>query len=122
MSPKSLTVLLYKTATFICRAGVEASWLFNGGPLPFNAEIKMMWEMHHNLLTLNNVMLENSGTYTCYVEEVKHIIIEDDAELIVRGKYFKSHNYIDSVCYSISLKQVCVFNYIIVLVTLLQFH
>ena len=58
-----------QTASFECITLQDPEWLFRGGPLPNNVVItkhyNWRFESFADRLTITNVNINNTGTYTC---------------------------------------------------------
>ena len=95
IDPPRKTAAPLQTIEFLCYTENTVVWLFQGGPLPLNAEEVRRSETRWSILKINNVMLNNAGTYTCVGEESKYVIFEADAVLSVRGKQILFNSFAD---------------------------
>jgi len=54
-----------QNAIFYCETSKELDWQFNRGPLPSNAHTNYHPLTKHNSVTITNLNLENTGSYSC---------------------------------------------------------
>jgi len=69
-------------------------WYFNNTYLPSNSK------SINNKLLIENITIKNSGVYKCRVENMAHIVHEDNSTLIVQRKFtLKLHNFLNNNSY-----------------------
>lgn len=87
LSPRTVTAVVGEDILFYCHSVVPVKWTFEGGPLPPNSKEKFDKSGGHiNQLFLQNIQLENTGTYRCLGEDNNYVKFEEDGVLTVIGK------------------------------------
>ena len=80
--PNVKSVSVGEDAVFICNAFGSVQWYFNAGQLPTNSFYEVNHETTSHTLTITNVTIYNSGTYSCVGEHLQTHFSED-VQLIV---------------------------------------
>ena len=87
MTPRYQRVYAGAEATFSCKVITNLIWSFNDGPLPENTKTGKFGDKKY-YIRIENVQMENAGTYTCSGMYGSNII-KAVGELEVMGKSYK---------------------------------
>ena len=86
--PLHQTAEVGETVQFTCQSEVSVAWRFDGGPVLQNTFIRRLQagtETHY-ILSIQEVTLRNSGTYSCHNEDEHSFNFEKSGVLTVRGE------------------------------------